>query len=150
MPNAWKIFYGALIAFEEIGELSRLMTVNDFLCCYLVKMSEPGFWFFQAWDDRQIVFTLPISVKRWKEKFFFVSGEGWEYQETEVVGPVTLGINLDWGDLDLNEIRNIQPEADDLEDIIKAIKKKSTGYIELVTLEKLFSLLLGPNPKGSS
>lgn len=45
-------------------------------------MSELGFWFFQVRDDRQIVFKLPTSVKRWKEKFFFVSGEGWEYQET--------------------------------------------------------------------
>lgn len=70
MPNAWKIFYGALLAFEEIGELSRPMTVNDFLCCYSVKMSEPGFWFFQARDDRQIVFKLPTSVKRLERKVF--------------------------------------------------------------------------------
>ncbi|KAF7130170.1 hypothetical protein RHSIM_Rhsim10G0110600 [Rhododendron simsii] len=49
----------------------------------------------------------------------------------EVVCPVTLGINLVWGDPDLNEIGNIYPEADDLEGIVKAIKKKSTGYSEL-------------------
>lgn len=125
------------------------MTVNDFLCCYSLKLFEPGFWFFQARDDRQIVFKLPTSVKRWKEKFFFIFGEGWEYQETEIVGPVTPGINWVWGDLDLNEIGNIYPEADDLEEIVKAIKKKSTRYSELVTPEKLYSLLLGLNPKGN-
>ncbi|KAF7149097.1 hypothetical protein RHSIM_Rhsim03G0129200 [Rhododendron simsii] len=110
-------------------------------------MSKLGFWFFQARDNLQIVFKLPTSVKRCKEKLFFISGEGWEYQETEIVGPVTPGINLVWGDPDLNEIGNIQPKADDLEDIIKAIKKKLTGYSELVTPEKLFSLLLGHNLK---
>lgn len=50
----------------------------------------------------------------------------------------------------MSKIGNIQLEADDLEDIVKAIKKKSTGYSELVTPEKLFSHLLGPDPKGSS
>lgn len=67
----------------------------------------------------------------------------------EIVGLVTPGINLVWGDPDLNKIGNIYPKADDLEEIIKAIKKKSTRYSELVTLEKLYSLLLGPNPKGN-
>lgn len=71
MPNAWKFFYGAIVAFEKLGERSQLMTVNDFLCCYSLKMSELGFWFFQARDDHQIVFKLPTSVKRWKEKLFF-------------------------------------------------------------------------------
>lgn len=65
------------------------------------------------------------------------------------MGPVTPGINLVWGDPDLSEVANVQPEADDLENIVKAIKKKSAGYNELVTPEKLFSHLLGPDPKGN-
>lgn len=109
------------------------MTVNDFLCYYALKMSEPGFWYFQARDDHQIVFRLPTLVKRWKEKFFFISGEGWEYQEAEVVGSVTLGINLVWGVPDSSEIDGADLIADDLDVIIKVAKKKATEYNALVT-----------------
>ncbi|KAI8542246.1 hypothetical protein RHMOL_Rhmol08G0123600 [Rhododendron molle] len=95
MPNAWKIFYGAIVAFKELGKLGRSM------------------------------------------------------MEMEVVGPVTPGINSVWGDSNLNEIENIHPEANDIEDIVKTIKKKSIGYSELVTPETLYSRLLDHNPNGN-
>ncbi|KAI8534986.1 hypothetical protein RHMOL_Rhmol10G0139600 [Rhododendron molle] len=93
--------------------------------------------------------NFPPSQTLEREILFFISGDGCEYQEMEVVGLVTPGINLVWGNPDLTEIGNIYPKVDDLEDIVKAIKKKSTGYSELVTPKKLYSLLLGPNPKDN-
>ncbi|KAF7127252.1 hypothetical protein RHSIM_Rhsim11G0012300 [Rhododendron simsii] len=44
MPNAWRILFGAIMAFEELGEQGQPMMVNDFRCCYAPKMFELGFW----------------------------------------------------------------------------------------------------------
>ncbi|KAB1203379.1 hypothetical protein CJ030_MR8G004871 [Morella rubra] len=49
---------------------------------------------FHSWDKRGLLVSLPSNNKGWHKRFFFVSGEGWEYPPEEE-NPV--GVLRTWG-----------------------------------------------------
>ncbi|KAE9445916.1 hypothetical protein C3L33_22178, partial [Rhododendron williamsianum] len=83
------------------------------------------------------------------EKFFFISGEGWEYQSDEVVGPNTPGIQIVWGDPEPSDFRRVENPSPDIDRLIAAMRKEKIPFEELVNPQKLFDHLLGPNPAGN-
>ncbi|KAF7134714.1 hypothetical protein RHSIM_Rhsim08G0029200 [Rhododendron simsii] len=153
-PNAWRILFGVIILWEEeLGEEARPLTVDEFLYCYMPKASSEGrgWWFFQARQGRQLITNYPSSNKFWKEKFFFISGEGWEFQDTEVVGPEIPRIQYAWGDPKSSEIvlgKNESPLPGNGTTLVESAKEKNMPYASLVTPEKLYAHLLGPDPRG--
>lgn len=55
--------------------------VDEFFYLYhLMELKLKGYWEFKHWDKKQkIVLDSPSSHHDWKQCFFFISGEGWEF-----------------------------------------------------------------------
>lgn len=66
----------------------------EFAWCYKVMRSPEGHHFFQAQDGRVLFYGLPSDNKGWQERFFLISGQGWEYPPDEK-DPAT--VQNQWG-----------------------------------------------------
>ena len=52
----------------------------EFLHCYKVMERESGWWYFSTKTAKlNLVKGLPSSHKRWKDRFFYIYGNGWEF-----------------------------------------------------------------------
>jgi len=54
--------------------------VDEFFYLYhLMESKLKGYWVFRPWERKlKIVLESPSSFQDWTQRFFFVSGEGWE------------------------------------------------------------------------
>ncbi|GFZ01909.1 hypothetical protein Acr_15g0005180 [Actinidia rufa] len=75
------------------------LTPEDFFYCYKVTDCERSGWYYFSAREGQpaMVSGFPASHKRWKEKFFFVYGEGMEIAHWEVTNDQTPRIPREWG-----------------------------------------------------
>lgn len=74
-----------MVLWELAFEGRHHLILSKFFRCYVVKEQEPGWFFFANWDPLlTLVMGLPSFNSRWKTRYFFVSGEGWEYPPGEV------------------------------------------------------------------
>lgn len=55
--------------------------VDEFFYLYrLMESKLKGYWEFRPWDKKKkIILDSPFSHHDWKQHFFFVSSEGWEF-----------------------------------------------------------------------
>lgn len=81
-PNAWRNIISVLV----IWRFSRHhLSLNEFRCLYTLLKGpglESGWLFFKARPGRSILKGAPSNVKGWKTRFFFVSGDDWEFCPT--------------------------------------------------------------------
>ena len=75
------------------------LTPEDFFYYYKVTASEGSGWYYFSTREGQptLISGLPSSHKRWKEKFFFVYGEGVEIAQWKEVTDQTPRISGEWG-----------------------------------------------------
>ncbi|KAB1227142.1 hypothetical protein CJ030_MR1G027739 [Morella rubra] len=74
---------GFLCAVEQAICYGEALYLREFAWRYKIMRSGDGMHFFQARDGRGLFRSLPSNNKGWHERFFFVSGEGWEYPPCE-------------------------------------------------------------------
>ncbi|PSS07222.1 Proline--tRNA ligase [Actinidia chinensis var. chinensis] len=78
-PNAWRNIISVLV----IWHFHRCyLSLNEFRCLYTLLKgpgSESGWLYFKARPSKNILKGAPSNVKGWKRRFFFVSGDDWEF-----------------------------------------------------------------------
>jgi hypothetical protein len=84
LPNAWRILVSCSVLWAAATEDKARLTPEAFLYCHQVSMAAQGWWYFSRRDNTApAIEGLPSANKRWKDKFFFLSGEGWEFPAWE-------------------------------------------------------------------
>ena len=76
-PNGWRTIVVMQILWREAFDKNRPLTMDEFLYCYKPsKISQSlGFYQFLArGSNSRLIRSLPLSDRRWKTEFFFVSG----------------------------------------------------------------------------
>ena len=92
-PNCWGILVGLLVFFRDMG--LGVPSVALFLDLFSAKETAEGFLYFSRRSDAPLViFDLPSSHRLWNERYFFVSGRGWEYDPLDKDD--TLGVPVAW------------------------------------------------------
>ena len=59
----------------------NFIKVDEFFYLYCLMESKlKGYWEFRPWDRKlKMVLDSPSSHRDWKQRFFFISGEGWGF-----------------------------------------------------------------------
>ena len=77
-PNFWGILIRLLVIFRDKG--LGVPSIALFLDLFSVKEAAKGFFYLSKRSSAPLIISdLPSSHKFWKEHYFFVSGQGWEY-----------------------------------------------------------------------
>ncbi|GFS31823.1 hypothetical protein Acr_00g0019380 [Actinidia rufa] len=99
LPNSWRILTGCAALWPAATDGGEDLTPEDFFYCYKVTDCERSGWYYFSAREGQpaMVSGFPASHKRWKEKFFFVYGEGMEIAHWEVTNDQTPRIPREWG-----------------------------------------------------
>ncbi len=81
VPNSWRHLVGCASLWAAMSENKTPLTTDVFAHIYQVKESPSGYgWFYFTKRDRiPHLIDVPNSNRYWKDKFFFVSGSGWEF-----------------------------------------------------------------------
>ena len=63
----------------------NFIKVDEFFYLYrLMESKLKGYWEFRPWDRKlKMVLDSPSSHRDWKQRFFFISGEGWGFLQNE-------------------------------------------------------------------
>ena len=96
-PNGWGILVGLLAFFKDKG----LGVPSVVLLLYLFSSKETaeGFLYFSKRPGAPLVISdLPSSHRSWKGRYFFVSGQNWEYDLLDKGD--TLGVLVAWTTLE--------------------------------------------------
>ena len=83
-PGFWgvTVLVGLLVFFRDKG--LRVPSIALLLDLFSVKEASKGFLYIsKRATARLIIFDLPSSHKHWKEHYFFVEGQHWEYNPTD-------------------------------------------------------------------
>ena len=77
-PNFWGFLIGLLIFFRDKG--LGVPSIAMFLDLFSVKEAAEGYLYLSKRASTPLIISdLPSSHKFWKERYFFFSGRGWEY-----------------------------------------------------------------------
>ena len=91
--NFWGILVGLLVFFRDKG--LGVPSVALFLDLFSVKEAVEGFLYLSRHASAPLIISnLPSSHRFWKERYFFVSGRGWEYDPLDKED--TLGVPTVW------------------------------------------------------
>ena len=92
-PNFWGILIGLLVVFRDKG--LGVSSIALFLDLFSVKEVIEGFLYLSKPSSAPLIISdLPSSHKFWKECYFFVSGNSWEYDPIDKED--TLGVPAVW------------------------------------------------------
>ena len=92
-PNLWGILVGLLVFFRDKG--LGVPSIAMFLDLFSVKEAVEGFLYLSRRASAPLIISdLPSSHRFWKERYFFVSGRGWEYDSLDKED--TLGVPTVW------------------------------------------------------
>ena len=81
-PNAWRCVICVLVIWQFYW---HHLSLSEFRCLYtLFKSLKPdsGWLYFKARPGRNVIKGSPNNVKGWKRRFFFVSGDDWEFSSS--------------------------------------------------------------------
>ena len=76
-PNAWRLIVSMQVLWREAFDENRPLIVDEFLYCYKPSEIRQSLGFYQLLargSTYRLIRSLPLSDRRWKTKFFFVSG----------------------------------------------------------------------------
>ena len=92
-PNFWGILVELLVFFRDKG--LGVPSIAMFLNLFSVKEVAEGFLYLSRRVGAPLIISdLPLSHRFWKERYFFVSGRGWEYDPLDKED--TLGVPTVW------------------------------------------------------
>ena len=92
-PNFWGILVGLLVFFRDKG--LGVPSIALFLNLFSVKEAAKGFLYLSRRASAPLIISdLPSPHRFWKERYFFVSGRGWEYDPLNKED--TLGVPTIW------------------------------------------------------
>ena len=96
-PNFWGILIRLLVFFKDKG--FGVPSIALFLDLFSVKEAVEGFLYLSKRASAPLIISeLPSSHRLWKERYFFVSGCGWEYDPLDKDD--TLGVPVAWTTLE--------------------------------------------------
>ena len=97
-PNFLGILVGLLVFLRDKG--LGVPSIALLMDLFSVKEASEGFLYISKWATaRPIIYDLPSSHKHWKERYFFVRGQHWEYNPVNQDN--TLGIPTIWTALEI-------------------------------------------------
>ena len=78
-PNVWQSIVDALVLwqFKQFA-----LSINKFRHVFSIfnnPKADSGWLYFKARLKRTLLGRYPSNVKGWKKKFFFISGDNWEF-----------------------------------------------------------------------
>ncbi|XP_059652126.1 uncharacterized protein LOC132299481 [Cornus florida] len=145
-PNAWKTMMGCLVLWRACCNTS--LTIQEFLHCYIPKR---GDWLYFSPRDIILISGIPLKYKPWKNSFFFVSGDGWEFfPEESAFLRIGTSIPRAWCNQNSTGVKEITVSSDDLQRIKEAFNYPVRDWSSLVTPQTLFTHGIGPQPVGKS
>ncbi|GFY89048.1 hypothetical protein Acr_06g0009880 [Actinidia rufa] len=93
-PNAWRSVICSLVIWRHF---KRHMSCDEFRCLYsLSPLPDSGWYYFKARPDKNLLRGSPSNVKGWKTRFFFASGDEWEFPSGTAASN-TLRVPRSWG-----------------------------------------------------
>ncbi|GFZ18565.1 hypothetical protein Acr_27g0003040 [Actinidia rufa] len=93
-PNAWRSVICSLVIWRHF---KRHMSCDEFRCLYsLSPLPDSGWFYFKARPDKNLLRGSPSNVKGWKTRFFFASGDEWEFPSGTAASN-TLRVPRSWG-----------------------------------------------------
>ncbi|GFS41354.1 hypothetical protein Acr_00g0073890 [Actinidia rufa] len=93
-PNAWRSVICSLVIWRHF---KRHMSCDEFRCLYsLSPLPDLGWYYFKARPDKNLLRGSPSNVKGWKTRFFFASGDEWEFP-LGTAASNTLRVPRSWG-----------------------------------------------------
>ncbi|GFZ06696.1 hypothetical protein Acr_18g0008660 [Actinidia rufa] len=76
-PNAWRSIICSLVIWRYH---KRHMSCDEYRCLYsLSPLPDSGWYYFKARPEKNLLRRSPSNVKGWKKRFFFASGDEWEF-----------------------------------------------------------------------
>ncbi|GFY89326.1 hypothetical protein Acr_06g0012660 [Actinidia rufa] len=76
-PNAWRSVICSLVIWRYF---KCHMSCDEFRCLYsLSPLPDSGWYYFKARPEKNLLRGSPSNVKGWKKRFFFASGDEWEF-----------------------------------------------------------------------
>ncbi|GFZ05306.1 hypothetical protein Acr_17g0008780 [Actinidia rufa] len=94
-PNAWRSVICSLVIWRHF---KRHMSCDEFRCLYsLSPLPDSGWYYFKARPEKNLLRGSPSNVKGWKKRFFFASGDEWEFPSGMAAGDSTPRVPRSWG-----------------------------------------------------
>ncbi|GFS29294.1 hypothetical protein Acr_00g0006130 [Actinidia rufa] len=128
-PNAWRSVICSLVIWRHF---KRHMSCDEFRCLYsLSPLPDSGWYYFKARPDKNLLRGSPSNVKGWKTRFFFASGDEWEFPSGTAASN-TLRVPRSWGTLgkSCNKLPTLsEVDAKRMEEVLEKIEPG--GYFEV-------------------
>ncbi|GFY81586.1 hypothetical protein Acr_01g0013950 [Actinidia rufa] len=94
-PNAWRSVICSLVIWRHF---KRHMSCDEFRCLYsLNPLPDSGWYYFKARPEKNLLRGSPSNVKGWKTRFFFASGDEWEFPSGEAASDSIPRVPRSWG-----------------------------------------------------
>ncbi|GFZ19530.1 hypothetical protein Acr_28g0002350 [Actinidia rufa] len=94
-PNAWRSVICSLVIWRHF---KRHLSCDEFRCLYsLSPLPDSGWYYFKARPEKNLFRGSPSNVKGWKTRFFFASGDEWEFPSGVVASDTTPRVPRSWG-----------------------------------------------------
>ncbi|GFY87533.1 hypothetical protein Acr_05g0011720 [Actinidia rufa] len=94
-PNAWRSVICSLVIWRHF---KRHLSCDEFRCLYsLSPLPDSGWYYFKARPEKNLFRGSPSNVKGWKTRFFFASGDEWEFPPGVVASDTTPQVPRSWG-----------------------------------------------------
>ncbi|GFZ08174.1 hypothetical protein Acr_19g0011110 [Actinidia rufa] len=128
-PNAWRSVICSLVIWRHF---KRHMSCDEFRCLYsLSPLPDSGWFYFKARPDKNLFRGSPSNVKGWKTRFFYASGDEWEFPSGTAASN-TLRVPRSWGTpgKSCNKLPTLsEVDAKRTEEVLGKIE--SGGYFEV-------------------
>ncbi|GFZ19886.1 RING/FYVE/PHD zinc finger superfamily protein [Actinidia rufa] len=96
-PNAWRSVICSLVIWRHF---KRHMSCDEFRCLYsLSPLPDSGWYYFKARPEKNLLRGSPSNVKGWKTRFFFASGDEWEFPSGTAASDSIPRVSRSWGTL---------------------------------------------------
>lgn len=83
-PNAWRSVVCSLVIWRYY---KRHLSCDEFRCLYFLSpLPDSGWFYFKARPEKNLLRGSPSNVKGWKKRFFFASGDEWEFSPSTPAG----------------------------------------------------------------
>ncbi|GFZ03421.1 hypothetical protein Acr_16g0000450 [Actinidia rufa] len=94
-PNAWRSVICSLVVWRHF---KRHMSCDEFRGLYsLSPLPDSGWYYFKARPEKNLFRGSPSNVKGWKTRFFFASGDEWEFPSGVATSDITARVPRSWG-----------------------------------------------------
>ncbi|GFZ08897.1 hypothetical protein Acr_20g0007050 [Actinidia rufa] len=94
-PNAWRSVIYSLVIWRYY---KRHMSCDEFRCLYsLSLLPDLGWYYFKVRPEKNLLWGSPSNMKGWKKRFFFTSGDEWEFFPSMPAGDGIPRVPRSWG-----------------------------------------------------